>query len=152
MSTFTLSRRTAIAAPAATVHAFVDDFRSWRGWSPWEGLDPTMVRTYTGSVAGTGAHYAWKGNSKAGMGSMEITASAPDGISITLAFLKPWRATNSVEFTFAEDEGATEVTWTMSGEHTGLGKVFAVFINMDKFIGKDFEKGLAALKVLAEES
>lgn len=151
MSTFTISRSTEIAAPPASVHALVDDFHQWVAWSPWEGLDPQLSRSYTGPDAGTGARYAWRGNRKAGAGSMEITDSTPEEIAITLAFLKPWKATNQVRFTFAPKEGGTTVTWEMSGEHAGLGKVFAVFMSMDKLVGKDFEKGLAALKALAEE-
>jgi hypothetical protein len=38
----------------------------------------------------------------------------------------------------------------MTGENkTFLSKVFALFMNMDKMVGKDFEKGLASLGVEA---
>lgn len=152
MSNFTVSRSTTVAAPAAAVHPLVDDFHHWVSWSPWEGLDPEMQRTYTGPDAGVGAHYAWQGNSKAGAGSMEITASDPAAIAITLAFLKPWKATNQVRFTFEPAGDGTTVTWTMEGKHAGLGRVFALFMNMDKLVGKDFEKGLAALKSQVENA
>ncbi|CAH0327179.1 hypothetical protein SRABI128_05843 [Microbacterium sp. Bi128] len=33
----------------------------------------------------------------------------------------------------------------MTGENKGIGKVFALFMNMDKMVGADFEKGLASL-------
>ena len=33
----------------------------------------------------------------------------------------------------------------MTGENKGLGRVFALFMNMDKMVGADFERGLAAL-------
>jgi hypothetical protein len=151
MSNFALSRSTTIQAPPESVHALVEDFGSWTEWSPWEAVDPSMERTYSGPGSGTGAHYAWKGNSKAGAGSMEITSATPTSVAITLRFLKPWKATNSVEFTFAPAGDGTEVTWTMSGAHVGLGKVFAFFLSMDKLVGKDFEKGLAALKEVAEQ-
>lgn len=150
MSDFTVSRSATIHAPAAAVQALVDDFRAWQQWSPWEGLDPSMERTYSGPAKGLGARYTWKGNSKAGSGSMEIVAAEPGRTAITLTFLKPWKATNAVELTFVEDDGVTAVTWTMAGTHTGLGRVFALLMNMDKFIGKDFEKGLSAMKGLAE--
>jgi hypothetical protein len=151
MSNFTVSRSTVVAASADSVQALVDDLRAWRGWSPWEELDPAMERTYSGPDSGVGAVYAWKGNSKAGAGSMEVTASQPGAVAITLAFLKPWKAVNQVAFTFAPTGGGTEVTWTMSGAHAGLGRVFALFMSMDKLVGKDFERGLAALKNLSEQ-
>jgi hypothetical protein len=100
MSNFTVSRGTEIAAPPVTVHALVNDFHFWVSWSPWEGVDPTLARSYTGPESGAGARYSWRGNRKAGAGSMEIIASVPAEIAITLTFLKPWKATNQVAFTF----------------------------------------------------
>jgi len=152
MSAFTVTRTTTIAAPEEKVRALVEDFRAWRQWSPWEDLDPQLSRSYTGPETGVGAHYAWRGNRRAGTGSMEIVAATPDSLRIALAFLKPWRATNDVVFGFEPDGDGTRVTWTMSGTHTGLARVFALFMNFDKFIGRDFEKGLARLKEHAEAS
>lgn len=151
MSNFTVVRSTTIAAPPAAVHALVDDFHAWRGWSPWESLDANLARSYTGAETGVGANYAWVGK-KAGAGSMEITESTPDAIAITLRFLKPWKATNQVVFAFAPAPEGTAVSWTMTGEHRGVGRLFALFMSMDKMVGKDFEKGLAGLKALAEKS
>ncbi|MFL6134279.1 MAG: SRPBCC family protein [Nocardioidaceae bacterium] len=150
MSAFTISRSTAIAAAPEQVRARVEDFHAWRAWSPWEDLDPKLSRSYTGPERGVGATYAWEGNRKAGAGSMEITAATPVSLTIVLRFLKPWRATNQVVFTFAPDGADTHVTWTMTGTHTGLAKLFARFINVEKLIGPDLEKGLARLKELAE--
>jgi hypothetical protein len=150
VSAFTVSRSTTIAAAPATVRALVADFRSWRAWSPWEDLDPGLTRTYTGAESGVGARYAWVGNRKAGAGSMEIVAATPESLRIALEFLKPWRASNDVVFTIVPEGAGTHVTWTMSGTHVGLAKVFARFVDPDKLVGPDFEKGLAKLKTLAE--
>jgi hypothetical protein len=38
----------------------------------------------------------------------------------------------------------------MEGNNTLMGKVFSLFVNMDKQIGKDFETGLAGLKTVSE--
>jgi hypothetical protein len=152
MSRFEISRSTTIAATPARVHALVDDFHEWTAWSPWEDVDPDLRRTYSGPDSGVGAHYAWAGNRKAGEGSMEITSSTPDAIGIKLAFLKPWTATNDVVFTFTPAGDATEVTWRMTGESKGLAALFAKVFSMDRMVGKDFEKGLARLKAVAEQS
>jgi uncharacterized protein YndB with AHSA1/START domain len=150
MSAFTISRSTTIAAPPEAVRAHIEDFRSWRQWSPWEDLDPHLARSYTGAEHGVGARYDWRGNRKAGAGSMEIIAATPDSVSIELVFLKPWRATNQVVFVFAPEGAGTRVTWTMTGTRTGFAKLLARFVDFDKLIGKDFEKGLARLKELSE--
>lgn len=57
-------------------------------------------------------------------------------------------------FTFAEDaDGAgTVVRWLMTGENTGFGELFAKVMLVDKPVGGDVEKGLAATKVAAEEA
>ena len=38
----------------------------------------------------------------------------------------------------------------MSGTKNFMSKAFGLFVNMDKMIGSDFEKGLAQLKSVAE--
>ena len=150
MSTFEVSRSTSIAADQASVHGRINDFHEWTAWSPWEDVDPNLQRIYTGPDEGVGAHYAWQGNRQAGQGSMEIVSSTPEQIGVKLSFLKPWKATNDVTFTLVPTGSGTEVTWRMTGEHQGMGKVFAKVFSMDKLVGKDFEKGLARLKAVSE--
>ena len=150
MSRFEVTRSTTVDAPPARVHALVDDFHQWTVWSPWEGIDPAMRRTYSGPDSGVGARYAWSGNRKAGAGSMTITSSAPERIGVELSFTKPWRTTNQVDFLIVPTGSATEVTWRMTGEQKGLAAVFGKIYPMDKLVGGDFERGLAQLKSAAE--
>ena len=143
---FRVERMALIKAPPETIHPFIADFRQWPQWSPWEKLDPNMQRTFTGPQRGVGAGYAWKGNGKAGEGRMEIVESRPsERVVLKLEFIKPFPATNTTTFTLAPKDGGTEVVWTMEGENTFMGKVFSVFTDMDRLIGKDFEEGLENL-------
>ena len=116
---FEVTRSTTIQADPARVHGLINDFHEWTAWSPWEDLDPDLQRTYSDPSSGVGAHYAWKGNRKAGEGSMEITGSAADRIDIELAFLKPFRNTQQVEFVLTPAGGGTDVTWRMAGRARG---------------------------------
>ena len=150
MAEYTVVRTTTIAAEPATVHALLNDFHNWQTWSPWEGLDPDLQRTYSGAEQGVGARYAWTGNRKAGSGSMEITGSTPRRIDIRLVFLKPFSATNDVWFDLTPADGGTAVEWGMHGEQKGFWGFVGRFMNMDKMVGKDFEKGLAQLKQTSE--
>src|SRR3712207_9167581 len=77
--------------PRSTLFPYTTLFRS-----PWEDVDPDMQRTHSGPEAGVGARYAWKGNRKAGEGSMEITGSTSDRVDIDLDFLKPFENQNKV--------------------------------------------------------
>jgi hypothetical protein len=148
---FQITRSAEIAAPAPIVFDQVNDFQKWTAWSPWEGLDPALKRTYSGTPAGTGTIYNWVGNSKVGEGRMEITESRPsDLIRIKLDFIKPFKATNATEFTFVPKGNQTATTWTMTGRKSFPAKAFGLFMNMDKLVGGDFEKGLTKMKAVAE--
>lgn len=146
MSTYEVTRTAVIPAPAEEIFPLVNSFHEWTKWSPWESVDPAMDRSYSGSDSGVGAKYAWSGNRKAGSGTMEIVESSkPNIIRIRLEFTKPFKTVNPTFFTFSPSGSGTQVTWTMTGENKGIGKVFALFMNMDKMVGADFEKGLASL-------
>jgi hypothetical protein len=96
--------------------------------------------------------YRWEGNKKAGAGRMEITGADPSNVTIDLSFTRPFRARNVSAFTLEPQGDATQVTWSMSGLSPFPSKLFGVFVDMDKLVGKDFEVGLANLKSLAERS
>jgi hypothetical protein len=150
---FSVSRSMKMSAPPERIFPHVNDLRKWEAWSPWARLDPTAKSTFEGPVSGVGATMAWDGNSKIGAGRMTITESKPGGlIRFRLEFFKPMKATNVAEFVFKPEGNQTEVTWTMSGKNNFLGKIFGLFVNCDKMIGLQFEKGLADLKSQAEKA
>ena len=148
---YRVSRSRTIAAPPLTVYPLVADFHHWERWSPWAKLDPAMKTTYDGPVAAVGSSYAWNGNEKVGEGKMTIVEARPgERLRLRLEFVKPFASTSSTEFTFAAKAGGTETAWTMEGHNDFLGKAFSVFMNMDRMIGNDFEKGLSQLEAVAE--
>ena len=82
---------------------------------------------------------------------MTITESRPsDLIRIKLEFLRPFEATNSAEFTFKPEGNRTGVTWSMEGKNNFIAKAVCLFMNMDKMVGGQFEKGLAQIKSITE--
>jgi hypothetical protein len=149
--TFRVQRTKSIQAPPDKIFAFINEFRKWGSWSPWEKLDPAMTKTYSGAPSGKGAVYQWSGNSKAGAGRMEITDTTPPcQVTIKLDFLKPFEGHNVAEFTLETKGNSTNVTWAMHGPQNYFLKIMSIFVNMDKMIGKDFEVGLANMKSIAE--
>jgi len=148
---FRITRSTTIAAPAGVVFVQVNDFHKWDGWSPWAKLDPAMKQTHEGAPAGAGAIYSWAGNKEVGEGRMTITESRPNElIRIKLEFLKPFAAVNTTEFALAPAGNQTAITWSMTGTNNFMAKAFCMFMDMDKMVGGDFEKGLAQMKSIAE--
>lgn len=147
---FRVERSADIAAPPDAVFEQVNDFRKWAKWSPYDKLDPSMKKTYSGAPSGTGAEYAWSGNDKAGEGTMRITDSKPNRqIQIQLSFIKPFAATNRATFDFAPASAGTHVRWIMEGENGFLAKAFCLVMDMDSLVGKDFEQGLSNLNTAA---
>ncbi|MET7773818.1 SRPBCC family protein [Nocardia sp. NPDC005366] len=150
MAEFEVVRQAVVSAEPSRVHALIDDFHEWPQWSPWEDLDPALRRAYSGPGSGVGAKYSWEGNRKAGTGAMEIVSSDEREIGVRLEFEKPWKAVNQVTFALNPVQGGTEVVWRMTGQHSGLMSLLSKVMPMDKMVGKDFEKGLARLKTVAE--
>ena len=150
-SEFRITRTATVAAPPSAVFAQVNDFHKWEAWSPWAKLDPAARNTFDGAPAGAGAVFVWAGNSKVGEGRMTITESRPNElVRIKLEFMKPFAATNTAEFTFKPDGEQTAVTWSMFGHNNFIGKAVCLVMNMDKTLGGEFDKGLAAMKSVAE--
>jgi uncharacterized protein YndB with AHSA1/START domain len=150
-SAFHLQRSIDIAAPPERAFAMVVDFRAWRGWSPYEKLDPEMMRLYGGPPSGVGTSYTWAGSSKVGEGRMTIERSVPGSlIDLRLEFIKPFASTSRATFTFEPSARGTTVTWAMDGHNGFLAKAMHLLMDIESLIGAQFESGLAALKALAE--
>jgi hypothetical protein len=148
---FRVTRSATVTAPAAVVFEQVNDLHKWEAWNPWLKLDPSCKMTYEGPAAGVGAGYTWVGNNKIGEGRMTITESRPNEvIRFNLEFLKPFKANNTAEFTFKPDGNQTTISWSMAGKRNFVFKAFGLFVDCDKMVGRDFEKGLADLKAAAE--
>jgi hypothetical protein len=147
---FRVSRSVSIAASADQVFEEVNDLHKWQMWSPWAEMDPDAIFTFEGPVSGEGAAIRWEGK-KTGKGIMTIVESrTPDFIRFRLDFLKPMKATNTAEFMFTQTDGQTIVKWDMYGKNSFIGKVMMLFMNCEKMVGEQFERGLTKLKAIAE--
>ena len=149
---FRVERQINIKAPPDRIFALISDFHMWSEWSPWEKIDPTMKRSFSGTANGEGAVYAWEGSGKAGAGRMEILSAPPSTkVQIKLDFIKPFEGHNTAEFTLNPLGTDTQVSWVMYGPAPFISKLMGIFFNMDKMIGADFETGLINLKAAAEK-
>jgi hypothetical protein len=148
--TFHVERSIGIKASQEKIFPLINDFRQWDAWTPYN-KDPAMKKTLSNNASGQGAVYAWEGNREVGVGSIEITESAPPArIDLHLHMIKPFEAHNHVEFTLQPQGDSTTVKWGIDGTQAYFVKVMGLFMNMDQMVGKDFEVGLARLKSVAE--
>lgn len=150
-SEFRIERSATIQAPTPVVFALINSPKQYDQWSPWAELDPGMEKSWSGPPEGRGAAYGWSGNEKVGRGRMEIT-EARENVEVVydLHFEAPFEARNVVHFTLTPRGSAVDVRWAMTGQNGFLSKAFGLFMDVDEMVGRDFEKGLAELKQLAE--
>jgi len=150
-SEFRVTRSGVIPGPVAEVFPHVNELRKWEAWSPWARLDPNAKSTFEGPAAGTGASMAWAGNHQVGEGRMTIIESrANELVRFKLEFYKPFKATNTAEFTFRNEGSQTTVTWSMFGTNNFLAKAINLVINCDRMVGGQFEQGLANMRTVVE--
>src|SRR5262252_10236023 len=144
--TFRVQRSTGINAPAERIFPLIASLKSMNTWNPFLEPDPAIKLAYSGPDSGKGAAHTWSGNSKVGEGRIEITDAAPSSqVTMQLDMLKPLKARNAVEFTLQPNGSGTTVTWAMSGRQPFIGKLMTIFIDCDRMVGGQFEKGLANL-------
>lgn len=150
-NTFRMERSTIIAASPAKIFPLIDNFHEWIKWSPFEGIDADLKRTYSGPDSGVGCAYGWEGQ-KTGQGQMLITESTPSKrVLIKLDFIKPMVAHNIADFMIEPaGKGASKVTWAMYGPQSFMQKLFSTIFSMEKMVGPQFEQGLAQMKAVAE--
>jgi hypothetical protein len=147
-SEFRVARSMAMAVSAAKIFPHVNDLHAWEAWSPWAKMDPNAKSSFEGPEAGVGAVMRWDGNMQVGKGSMTIIESQPNKlVRFRMEFLKPMAGTDTAELTFQpQGNNQTVVTWAMFGKNNFMGKAVGLFMNCDKMVGDQFQKGLTQLE------
>jgi len=146
-----VDRSIVINAPQAQLFDALNGFKRFNEFSPWAALDPNTQYSYGGPEKGVGAKMSWVStDSKVGSGTNEIIESTPPNfIRTRLAFGdQPAEAS----FKFESANGGTRVTWGFDCD-LGANPIAHYFgLMFDKWIGSDYEKGLAKLKQVMEQT
>jgi uncharacterized protein YndB with AHSA1/START domain len=145
-----VTRSVTVDAPPAAVYPLVASLRRFVEWSPWQAMDPGMTQTFEGPEAGVGARMTWASeNPQVGAGTQEIVAVEPDArVDYRLSF--DGMAESAASFVLRPEAAGTRVDWQMRAD-MGMNPVGRWFgLMMDRWVGADFERGLAALKSRAE--
>ncbi len=145
-----VERSIVINAPQEMVYQLVNNLEEWPKWSPWHKIDTNMKVAYFGGGKGVGGGYTWDSEVKeAGKGKLTIEAvSEFDSLLTKLEF--DGMGTSYSTYYFTPKNDAIEVIWTLDSDfgNNPISKYFGLM--MDSFIGKDYEKGLTAMKSVAE--
>ncbi|WP_291912018.1 SRPBCC family protein [Chitinophaga sp. CB10] len=150
-STVKVERTLQIPASAAVLFPYVNTLKNWELWSPWQQMDPQLKITYGEKASGAGAGYSWDSrNRNIGKGSVVITVSRQDQYIATETDFMAMGVAKGY-FRFEPVPGGTVVTWGMvadMGQHP-VRKLMGLM--MDKWVGKDFEKGLQNLAKISSK-
>jgi effector-binding domain-containing protein len=151
-----VERSIAIDRPAATVFTILNSYRNFLAWSPWSARDPDARYELSGPAAGVGARLSWSGDPRlVGSGWQEIVTSEPyRRVAMRLDFEQ--QGTAESYFSMETSGQGVHLTWgfdtdLLAGQsiYGGLlARYFGLFF--DRWIGVEYENGLARLKAFAE--
>lgn len=146
----TVARSIQIDAPASEVFAKVNGLKAGADWSPWLSRDPEVKLTYTGPDTGVGSKLEWTSeHPQVGNGKQEIVESVENQKVVTALDFGDM-GTAMAAFTLVEEAGKTTITWDLDTDMgmNPIGRYMGLM--MDKWVGGDYETGLANLKALVE--
>lgn len=145
-----VSRSVEISAPPQAVYGRIDNFEAFNQWSPWAAIDPATRYTFSGPKSGQGAVMEWQSeHPNVGAGRQEIIAAEP-GRSLTTRLEFGGQGNAEATFLLEPVASGTRVTWGFETRwgYNPIGRYMGLM--MDKWVGGDYEKGLASLKTLVE--
>lgn len=150
--TVQVERATVIEAPPEHVFELVNSFENFNQWSPWYEKDPEGDYRIEGPEQGVGARMIWASEKPdVGSGSQEIIESVPDKLVRTKLDFGDMGDANAFFHIEPRGDELTHLVWGFDTD-LGLNPVSRYFgLMFERWIGPDYEYGLAKLKTLAEE-
>jgi hypothetical protein len=148
-----IKKTVTIKAPASAIYAQLVRLENFKQVSVWDQQDSSLIYSPAVNDGAAGGSIGWKGSPEiSGEGKIEITGLEKEKkITHTISFTKPKKGTaESVFLLQQKDTNTTEVTWDFKLATPRPWNIFNLFFSLDKQMGGDFEKGLAALKGVME--
>ena len=146
-----VSRATVVAASPEKIFAIAGNLKRFNEWSPWAALDPKTAYSFEGpDQGGVGQKMTWASNDpNVGKGTQTIVELVPNQKVVTDVDFGEMGKSVSTMTLVPSNEG-TLVTWEFHSKLDGvMNRWFGLMF--DRFIGGDYETGLANLKSVAEK-
>ena len=146
----TVERSIMIKATPDQIFPQINSLQAGIDWSPWLNRATDIRLTFGGPDSGVGNNMSWQSSDpQVGNGDQEIVASIENQrVDMKLDFGPKGDA--DAYFLLVPEGDETQVTW---GFETDMGRNPIgrwMGLMMDKWIGADYEAGLANLKALVE--
>ena len=150
-SEYFIARETVVKAPAEAIFPHINNSKKANDWMPWAASDPAIKMSFSGPDEGVGSTSSWDSTGQMGQGQAAVTESVPNQKVVTqLTYKKPMEMSQVAEMTLTPASEGTVVRWSVKGHNNFIGRLMCVFMDMDKMVGGEFEKGLAKLKTTVE--
>ena len=151
-----IERSITVDRPIAMMFELLNGYRYFNNWSPWAERDPEAEFIISGPDSGVGARMSWIGDPQlVGSGWQEIVSSTPfEQINFKLDFDSQGIADTG--FILVSRGSSTHVTWFFDSDLTEGVNILDSFLAryfgllFDRWVGGDYEQGLANLKRYAE--
>ena len=151
---YAVERETTVKKSKAVVFDYVKHIKNQNNYSVWNMKDPHSKMEYKGEDGTVGFVSSWDSDSAdVGKGEQEITKIA-DGsrVDMELRFKKPFEQTDYAYMTTdMVDSTQTKVVWGFNGTMKYPFNFMCLFMDMDKMLGPDLQKGLDNMKAIVEK-
>ena len=146
-------RTIVVNKPNKEVFDFIKLLKNQNSYSFWATLDPRMKTEFRGKDGMSGFVSAWESNKKkVGKGEQEIlNVKEGEKVDYIIRFYKPYKSTAYSSITTSSSgQDMTKVQWEFNAKMKYPMNLMLLFMNMEKMIGGDLEKGLTNLKSILE--
>jgi len=147
-----MERTTTIDAPASVIFPMVKYFEKRKEWTHWTRIDPNMDSGLTGADGEVGTEYYWvSDHDSVGEGRQTLTSiKENEAVTSHIQFIKPFQSEADSYMRLTENGNSTLVAWGFRGDMPIPFNILGLFMNITEGVGKDYDRGLANLKKLAE--
>ena len=146
-----ISREILIQAKPELIFPHINNSKRANDWMPWAESDPKLQMTYSGPEEGVGSTSSWSSEGSMGTGKAVIVESIPSQkVKTELIYTNPMSMTQMAEISLSPSTEGTLVKWSVSSKNSFVSRLFGMFINVEKMVGEEFEKGLKKLKAVLE--
>lgn len=150
---FNISRELVVNAPPEAVFPHINSSQKANTWMPWKDSDPEVQMNFSGPEKGIGSTSSWESKGQMGTGKAVVVESVPNQtVKTQLTYAKPMEMSQLAELSLSPTNEGTLVRWSVTGKNSFIRRAMCFFMDMDKMVGKEFDKGLAKLKNLVEST
>lgn len=148
---YSISREVSINAKAENIFPMIVNTKRADEWMPWKDVDPAVKISYSGPDGAVGSSSSWESDGQMGVGKSEVVEVVPNKKVVTkITYVKPMEFTQMSEFQLIETGEITTMRWSVEGKKIFVSRLMCIFMDLDKYLGGEFEKGLLKLKSIVE--